>query len=985
MKTLHHKAILLYCGLLTVFTVFTSMKVYGQVSNISGIVNIYTPVTAIDFCSASITVASTTGFKTGDTAILIQMKGAIIDSSNSNSFGKTLKYNNAGNYEMGIVKKISGTDIFFTKPFSRNYSPLNGRVQLVRLSNYQNASVTATLTPAAWNGSTGGVLAIAVKGKLSLKANIDATNTGFRPGLRSCSYTNWGDTDYYTSNSTCKAGGKGEGIAELSNSQYEAGYGPMANGGGGGNSDNGGGGGGANMGSGGFGGAQVALDYSGGSTLGGRGGISIASSAASNNIFLGGGGGGGHQDQKGATDGSAGGGIIIIIADTIEANNDSINSKANDAIQSTNDGAGGGGGGGSILLDVNTISGNLNISAKGGNGGDENYNYSQCHAPGGGGGGGLVWFSMSAIPSNVNIDITHGSCGTITSSGSPCYKTSYYATNGTDGDTFFSLVIPTGSSIVNKLSAGRDTSICQGDSVNLNATGGPGTFSWKPSKGLSNSTISNPIAKPLVTTRYFVTLTQGKCILTDSVLIKVGNNAFVKAGNDTSICLGDSFQLRAIGTKGKYFWTPSLGLSNDTIPNPIAKPSVTTKYIVKVQRNSCIGQDTIIISVNTKQPLNAGNDTSICKGYGVKLKGSGANGLRWYDSKNKLLSQNDTLTVFPPKSTLYYLQAGSGSCLSSDSVKINVINEKLIKLTDTSICSGNSITITPKTSDVDTSLFTLNWDNGLGSGYSKTLSPDSTTRFKITLEGTCTDTAGFLVRVKKSPRVNLGPDISLCDGDSYTFIAGTYKDDTYLWQDGSTLPTFLATKTGTYWVKVSNSCGSVSDTIRISNVFSKPIVNLGRDTSYCEEDGEVRLSLNRTYKSYLWQDSSKNSNYFIHQPGIYSVKVIDSNGCAGFGKIKFYPCPPAVFVPNVFTPNGDSINDVFEVFGYNLTSYNIRIFNRWGERIFVSNNINNSWDGTFYGVISPDDIFIYLIYYEGVDFTGTAVQKWLNGTITLLR
>src|ERR1035437_1655864 len=137
-------------------------------TSISGVINIYTKVTA--FGCNSITVASASGYNQGDTVLVIQMKGANIDTiSNTPSFGSIRKYNDAGNYEFNIIKSISGNIIYLKNALLNVYDP-SGLVQLIRVPYYNNVTVSGTLTALPWNGNTGGVLVFNAAGTVTLNA-----------------------------------------------------------------------------------------------------------------------------------------------------------------------------------------------------------------------------------------------------------------------------------------------------------------------------------------------------------------------------------------------------------------------------------------------------------------------------------------------------------------------------------------------------------------------------------------------------------------------------------------------------------------------------------------------------------------------------------------------------------------------------------------------------------------------------------------------
>ena len=111
---------------------FISGFVFGQTS-ISGVININTAVDSINYCSNTIYVGSAVGYAVGDRVLIIQMKGATVNLTNTASFGNITAYNNAGNYEFGTISTVSGTAIQLENTLLRNYDPsglLRGRPDL---------------------------------------------------------------------------------------------------------------------------------------------------------------------------------------------------------------------------------------------------------------------------------------------------------------------------------------------------------------------------------------------------------------------------------------------------------------------------------------------------------------------------------------------------------------------------------------------------------------------------------------------------------------------------------------------------------------------------------------------------------------------------------------------------------------------------------------------------------------------------------------
>ncbi len=373
---------------------------------INGIVNTYYRVVDFIPAKACVRVTNPAGLSYNDQVMLIQMKGANINTTAASSaFGDTSSLNNAGNYEIATVCAVIGDTVFFVYMVLNDYT-IAGKVQLVKIPKYVSAQVTAALKPAPWDNTagTGGILAVSVEQDLILNAAISADSSGFRGGEYRLSDGTCGNTFFpppanafaYNAHTLAPQNGafKGEGVADVA-AEVSGGKGAPANGGGGGNNHNNGGAGGANLSAGGLGGGNS-------STIGctvnnpGRGGKPL-SSWGGTKIFPGGGGGAGHSNfsfpnQRG---GGHGGGIVFIEAGNLVGNGMKISASGSIGGNSIGDGASGGGAGGTIIMQVGSYTGAVTVEANGGAGGTSNDNGTpdRCYGGGGGGSGGVIYFS----------------------------------------------------------------------------------------------------------------------------------------------------------------------------------------------------------------------------------------------------------------------------------------------------------------------------------------------------------------------------------------------------------------------------------------------------------------------------------------------------------------------------------------------------------------------------------------------------------------
>lgn len=215
--------------------------------------------------------------------------------------------------------------------------------------------------------------------------------------------------------------------------------------------------------------------------------------------------------------------------------------------------------------------------------------------------------------------------------------------------------------------------------------------------------------------------------------------------------------------------------------------------------------------------------------------------------------------------------------------------------------------------------------------------------------------------------VDIGADTSFCFSEIEPLLLdATVADaDAYFWQDGSTDSTLTVLRGGTYWVEVDIDGCISTDSIFIS--FNNPSVNLGRDTFKCENEP---FALNAFYPdaTYLWSDGSTERRLVLQDTGTYWVTV-DLNGCQESDTIHVDLCEivrdPCLEFPNAFTPNGDGLNDLFRPVSFcRLESYQISIYNRYGEQIFGSENVEEGWDG-FYNNRKPlQGVYVYVAEYS---------------------
>ncbi len=455
-------------GVVVVDTADTILNTYAVLALDAAAGSDHIAVTNVADLAGPAGVYSRIDLGAGDLLLIMQMQGAVIDTSDTVAFGEVLDLAGAGNYELAHVLSVSGDVITLdlaNKPGGLAFSyRADANTQVVRVPQPSALTVSAGASVVAppWDGQRGGIVALSVQGHVQLDGRIDVSGRGFRGGAQpnvSDAAANY--IGGYRSTNPVFGGGQGEGIAG-GHSLYLTlgagfGRGAPANGGGGGNSHNAGGGGGANGNNGNPWTGQGIMDNHPGwlldpqvisndnqrhdSSGGGRGGYSYGQNDRDaltvppgdplwggnfryevgglggrpldndplSRLFMGGGGGAGDANNAASGVGGNGGGIVLVQALSLGGTGEI---RANGAAGSNtfgthNDAPSGGGGGGAIYLGTHQLAG-IAAYATGGKGGDQSTptgNAFESEGPGGGGGGGFIAFQGGSIIADFNNGI----------------------------------------------------------------------------------------------------------------------------------------------------------------------------------------------------------------------------------------------------------------------------------------------------------------------------------------------------------------------------------------------------------------------------------------------------------------------------------------------------------------------------------------------------------------------------------------------------
>lgn len=419
---------------------------------------------------------------------------------------------------------------------------------------------------------------------------------------------------------------------------------------------------------------------------------------------------------------------------------------------------------------------------------------------------------------------------------------------------------------------------CNTPSNNLEATISGGTpnfsYSWTPTSGLSDATLSNPIADPAITTNYTVTITDANgCTDTDVVKVTVDKTPpIANAGPDKTIdCDDETVELNGSGGT-TYLWSPGTGLTSTTIANPTSGAENTITYtMTAIGNNGCIDTDDVTVIVDKDLPVvtTGPNVSTDCDFPDAQLTATGGGTYKWAPSIGLSNSNIANPVARPPSTTNYTVTVTSpNGCKKTGSTSVIINDPTPIAEAgpNKNLCGQYSLNLTPNISTqlpIDTYLWSASPDNPTTVVFSDDTNPNSNVSNLI--EGTyklywtvsnnvCPPVLdSMLINVYDLPVSQAGLDDSLCSEYTTQFNANSAEgraNGKWSLQSNFSNPnpaavvfsdinsptsTVSGLQEGEYhfiWTISNGSCPAKRDTVAIS-VFDEPIANAGIDDSLC--------------------------------------------------------------------------------------------------------------------------------------------------------
>ncbi len=526
----------------------------------------------------------------------------------------------------------------------------------------------------------------------------------------------------------------------------------------------------------------------------------------------------------------------------------------------------------------------------------------------------------------------------------------------------------------------------------------PFTFSWSDNDNQTQASANN-----LPAGNYSVTITDSRnCFITEQAIITEPDSfGIIVSTIDVSCFNGTdgSASASVMGDIVNYIFTwntapPRIGATTSGLP--------AGQIVLSVADTSgCIINSTLTIGEPSQIVLSSSATDALCfgasDGTATVTIISGGTAPFQYEWSN--LMPGNSITGLSAAVYDVTVEDVNG-CIEVDTVEVNEPAALAIVSTSLDVsCNG----LNDGSAQVDvtggTPSYSYQWNLPGVSGNAVSALQSGDYSVTITDQNNCVDSTSFTI-IEPSAIVITNVEITRpCAGASTGVITLTASGGTPVYYysingtDAASSPLFTGLEEGTYRIELTDDRGcdadtTVSliafDTVSVSFNPESVQINLGQETQL----DPIISPANQVY-SFSWEPatglSCTDCPNPIASPVIttpYELTVFDENNCPFSEKVIVEVANDLiVLVPNAFSPNGDGVNDFLYVYGVSIASVNFRIFNRWGEKVFETNNPGEGWDGTYRGKKLASDVYVY--YVEAIFEDGQ--EKQIKGSVTIYK
>ena len=480
------------------------------------------------------------------------------------------------------------------------------------------------------------------------------------------------------------------------------------------------------------------------------------------------------------------------------------------------------------------------------------------------------------------------------------------------------------------------------------------------------------------------------CVTADTAMVTVTVLPPVVADVDpvAPVCPGIPIPLQASGGT-TYLWFPVTGLSDPEVPEPTLTTSSEGTWNVIVSDACSSDTASVVIDLFAVSGGTSG-DTTICQGTEVTISAFGGATYEWTPPEGLSSDTNGSPEASPDTTTTYTVTITTAEgCSIQDQVTVTVFFElPEPALVDTVICRGDTVMRATGTSPQyawDPSPFLTPWNVQQPAFF-----PQETTMFTVTLSNSCGAVRDTVLIEVRSVDADAWQDTLVCPGVPVPLFAT--GSETFSWSPtaglsdpNSSSPIATPSNSTTYRVTVSDSLGCFDQDSVMVVLRPWPFVQAGPDTITDFGDpvtltAQGNGALGWSLVELVHAEDPERPIVRPEETTTYTVTVMDSAGCKNTDAITII-VNGDLYVPNTFTPNGDGYNDLFGASGKDIAQLMLFVFNRWGLLVWSTEALDGRWDGTFNGVPSPVDTYVWKL--SAIELSGR--QREAVGHVNLVR
>lgn len=429
---------------------------------------------------------------------------------------------------------------------------------------------------------------------------------------------------------------------------------------------------------------------------------------------------------------------------------------------------------------------------------------------------------------------------------------------------------------------------------------------------------------------------------------------------------------------GQITWYSNPGLTtvvgNGTTYTPPSTVGTTTYYMTE-NFNGCISNAVpVTVTVNPLPTVNAGNDQTLCASTPVVLTGSGAVSYTW----NNGVTNGQPFTQAPGSVTYTVTGTNANGCSNTDQVTITTIDSPALSVANTQhvTCFGLANGSATVTVTGGIAPYTYNWSPSGGTGATASGLQAGTYTVTVTDNVGCSDNT--LITITQPGQLTVTPSVvdyscGITDGEIALSVTGGTGPYSYNWSPNvSTSNTAIGLSGGNYSIIVTDAQGCNQTTQVTVDVIESDLISIYAD-AYMVNEGEstglyAEPAPGLVYDSVVWSPATGlscttclNPTATPSTPTTYYATIYTPDGCVDTDTLMVsisIPCGE-VFIPTIFSPNGDGLNDFLCVKGPCIVLLELTIYDRWGEMVFYTDKKDICWDGYFRGRPAQSGVYVY--------------------------